>query len=48
MLSWIKYWFEQKKALRKQMQQLAYSRWERRNHPAFQSRRTRWSMVKTL
>ncbi len=48
MLSWLIYWYDQKKMLRRQMQQLQYSRWARRNHPAFRRRATRWSMVKTL
>lgn len=48
MLGFIKYWLDQKRMLRRQMQQLQYSRWERRNIPAFSRRRTRWSMVKTL
>ncbi len=48
MLSWLKYWLDQKKMLRRQMQYLQYSRWERRNQPAFVHRKTRWSMVKTL
>ncbi len=48
MLSFIKYWLDQKRMLRRQMQQLQYSRWERRNHPVFARRKSRWSMVKTL
>jgi hypothetical protein len=48
MFSWMKYWHDQRKLLRRQMQQLQLSRWERRNHPAFVRRKTRWSMVRTL
>jgi hypothetical protein len=48
MFSWLKYWHDQRKLLRRQMRELQLCRWERRNHPAFGSRRTRWSMVKTL
>ncbi len=47
MISWLLYWHEQKKTLRRQMQHLQYSRWQRRNAPAF-ARKSRWSMVKTL
>ncbi len=48
MFSWLKYWHDQRKMLRLQMRELTLSRWERRNHPAFSSRKNRWSMVKTL
>ncbi len=48
MFGWLRYWHDQKKMLRRQMQHLQISRWERRNLPVFSRRRTRWSMVKTL
>ena len=48
MIGWLMYWHDEKRKLRKQMQGLMESRWQRRNHPAFRHRRTRWSMVRTL
>ena len=48
MLNWLLYWYEEKRKLRRQMQFLAQSRWERRNLPAFRRRSNRWPMVKTF
>ncbi len=48
MFSLIRYWYDQKRTLRRQYRSLLYSRWERRNHPAFHRNRNRWSMTKTL
>lgn len=48
MFSWLKYWRDQRRLLRRQMRELTLSRWERRNHPVYSRRITRWSMVKTL
>ena len=48
MFGWLIYWLEEKRKLRRQMQELNRSRWERRNRPAFHRKTTRWVMVRTL